>query len=126
MTADSIGCDDDACEQGGRVPLHDITVFEGPGLALVRVDHQILWLGRFSWDEGPFFSGGKASAAQTPQPGSGNLVDHLFRSHRGESFPRREISAVGDVVFEPRPAWISEAHGKNRPVRADEGFRLRG
>src|SRR6266702_4277201 len=81
-----------------RVPLHDVAVLEGSRLALVRVDDQILWFG--------------------------NLVDHLFRSHRGESFPGGEISAASEVVFEPRSAWIFEARGKHRPVRADEGFGL--
>src|SRR5262249_5185880 len=108
------------------VPLQDVAVLEGSGLALVRVDYQICWFGRLLWDEGPLSTGWKPRAAQTAQLGSRNLVDHLFGRHGGDSFPCREISAVRDVVFEPRSTRILEARGKHRPVRADEGFRLRG
>src|SRR5882672_5435880 len=102
-----------------RVPLHDVAVLEGSGLALVRVDYQILWFGRLLWDEGPLSTGRKPRTSQTAQLGFGNLIDHLFRSHRGENFPGREISAVRDVVFEPRSVRIFETRGKHRPVRAD-------
>src|SRR6516225_4153664 len=39
VTADGMGRDDYAFEQGVRITLQDIAVFEGSGLALVSVDH---------------------------------------------------------------------------------------
>src|SRR5437870_1979954 len=116
MTADGVGCQEHALEQGVRVPLEDVAVLEGPGLALVRVDYQILWFGRLLRDEGPLSTSQKSGPAQTAQPGFGDLAGHLFRSHGSKSLPGRQISAVSDIVFEPAPVRIFEARGEHRPI----------
>src|ERR1700693_2687070 len=100
MTADGVGCDEDAFEQNVRIPLQDVAILEGAGLALVRIDYQVLWFGRLLGDEGPLFTSQKPRPAQTAQVGFGNLVGHLLRSHGSESLSGREISAVSHVVFE--------------------------
>ena len=107
-----------------RVPLHEVAVLEGAGLALVRVHHEVLWFRRVLRDEGPLPTRRKTRPAQTAQVGSGHLVDHLVRGHGGQSFPGREISIVTGVVFEPGPVWIFEARGEHGPVRTDEGIGL--
>ena len=128
MTADGKGRDDHAFEQCVWIPLHDVAVLERTGLALVRVDHEVLWLGRFLGDEGPLPAGGKPGPTQSAQISFGDLVDHLFRGHGGERFPGRAISVVSNVILVPGPVGIFQSRGEHRPVGADEriGFRGRG
>ena len=65
VTADGVGRNDHAFDQGVWVPFHDVAVFEGARLAFVRVDDQVLGLARSLGDEGPFSASRKARAAQT-------------------------------------------------------------
>ncbi len=57
-----MGTEDDAFDQLMGVVLHDDAVFEGAGLRLVRVDHQIARK-RIGRQETPFDAGWKAGAA---------------------------------------------------------------
>src|SRR5262249_3424974 len=111
-----IGCNDRAFEESMGVPLQDVAVLEGPGLALVSVDHEILWFSRFLGNKGPLPTGGKASTAKTTQLSFINLVGHLLLGHDGESFSGCEISTLSDVIFEPRPVWILEPRREHGPV----------
>src|SRR5690242_2667697 len=125
MTADRKGSDDDALEQGVRISFHDVAILESSRFALIRVDHEILWLGRLFRNERPLPAGWKSRSTEAPQFGFDDLVDNLLRSHGAQNLLGRRVSAVSNVVFEPRAVYILETLREDGPVRANVGFRLR-
>src|SRR5712691_4595980 len=73
--------DEHAFDQSVRIPLHEIAVLEGAGLALVRVDHEIARRRRALGDEAPLHTGGKARAAQPAEVGLLDLLGDGGRLH---------------------------------------------
>ena len=94
-----------------------------PSSALTTRYHRF---GRRLRDERPLPAGRESRPAQTAQVGLGNLIDHLFRGHRRENLPGRQVSVVRRVGFKPGSVGIAEARREHRSVRADVGVRFRG
>ena len=104
---DRPGGDQHALEKAMRVALEIVTVLEGAGLALIRVDREIARF-RLLPDELPLAPGREAGAAQAPQTGGverGEQVEaHLIRLETRrllpEEAPQQPIAAISDVVLE--------------------------
>src|SRR2546427_3471676 len=58
--------------------LDEEPIFEGPGLALIGVAHQVGGLGKIFGNEAPFHAGGKASASPSTQTGFLDQLDELI------------------------------------------------
>src|SRR6266540_845382 len=74
VRADGARRDDHPLDHGVRVPLHQVAVLEGPRLALVGVDHEVLRIRGAFRNESPLHARRKGRAAQPAQVG---LLDLL-------------------------------------------------
>ena len=68
-----------------RIVLQNGAVFAGARLALVAVDQNVFWLGRFLGNKGPLQSGGKAGAATPAKVGGLDLINDVVGRH-GQGF----------------------------------------
>src|SRR5712691_5930509 len=100
-----------------RVVAQNVAVFEGPGLALVRIAHQIFRARKLARHEAPLEARRKTRPAAPAQRGFFHLGDKSLRRRLlGEDSLQRRIAAALEVVVEP-PIVAVEA-GENDRVRS--------
>ncbi len=108
--------DDDALDQRMWVGHHQRRVLAGTGLALIRVDDQIVRFAVALRDEAPLHAGGEASAATAPQTGVLDKPDDGVRT-RLQRLAQRLVT-IGAFVGGERPGLGSvPASGENRGDR---------
>src|SRR5437773_3740979 len=87
LAPDGARGDQHAFDERVRVALEQVAVFEGPGLALVGVDHEVDRAGVVLRHERPFQPGGESGAAEAPKVRLLRLVGDRRRLHRPGLLP---------------------------------------
>ena len=93
------GGDHHAFEQLVRILVQNVTVFECARLGFVTVDHEVMRLAVFAFDEAPFDARGEAGAAASAQIRCLHF-GHDFLGLHLERFSQRFVSAVAQIAFE--------------------------
>ncbi len=113
MGPDRVCGDDTALDAGVRVLLHERSVLVRAGLALVRVDDQVVGLGGRAGrvrlrHKTPLYARGKTSAPAPSQVSLLRLIDDLLPRHSREDAPRYAV-AIGAALVrrESEPGQLS-------------------
>src|SRR5439155_11316374 len=81
-----------------RVPLHQLTVFKGAGLTLVRVAAQIARAGMILGNERPFDAGRKARPSPAAESRALHQIGDIPRRHLAENLSDRLVSSCALVI----------------------------
>ena len=90
--------DGHALKQRIGVALKDTLVVVGPRVALLAVTEDILGRPRRADEEAPLHTRREGGATPAPEPGVGNLLDHVGRLHLEEGLVQAHVPSVGYVL----------------------------
>ena len=92
------GGDHHTLEQLVRILVQNVTIFEGARLRLVAVDHEVMRLAVFAFDEAPFDARGETGAAAAAQIRCFQFGHDLLGLHLERLF-QRFVAAVALITF---------------------------
>jgi hypothetical protein len=136
VSADSIGGDEHALDNGVRIAFEHLPIHKRAGVALVGVADNVLKIAGVVAAELPLLGGGKAGPTPPTQTRGAHRVDHLLRRQRHQRLGQRLVTVHGQVVgdvfginlaamaqnyaqfFGPRRAQLAAGGGCGGPVGA--------